>query len=84
MTGRELPEKYRHIAARVPAYPVFGTLFSARLGWPGSGQGDTRGHRSYWRTSPFLLASAFVRMVSCRHIKLTRNILRPVWASPWT
>jgi len=27
MAGRELPENYRHIAAKVPAYPVFGTLF---------------------------------------------------------
>ena len=33
MTGRELPEKSTHIVAGVPAYPVFGTLFSARLGW---------------------------------------------------
>ena len=40
MTGRELPEKNTYIVASVPAYPVFGTLFSARLGWPGSGQGD--------------------------------------------
>jgi len=40
MTGRELPEKSTHIVGGVPAYLVFGTLFSARLGWPDSGQGD--------------------------------------------
>jgi len=46
LIGRELPEKSTHIVAGVPAYPVFGTLFSARLGWPGSGQGDA----AHWPT----------------------------------
>jgi len=31
-------------------------IILTRLGWPGSGQGDT----SYWPTRPFLLAAAFV------------------------
>ena len=37
MTGRELPDKNGHIVARVPAPPVFGTLFSlASVGQAGS------------------------------------------------
>jgi hypothetical protein len=57
MTGRVVPEEDAHIVAWVPAYLVFSTLFSARLGWPGSGQGDT--HRT-GQLDPFLLAAAFI------------------------